>query len=122
MEKNHRIIREKEGQKKPTRYYSTRQEKRVAKEIGAVRTANSGATMFSKGDLLSEKFIIECKTKTKECDSISIKKEWLTKGEREALFMGKQYFALAFDFGDGDTHYIIDKYLFEELLDRLNDN
>lgn len=122
MDKNHRIIREKDGQKKPTRYYSTNQEKRIAKETNSRRTANSGATMFSKGDLLSRDFLIECKTKTKESDSIAIKKEWLTKGEQEALFMGKKYFALAFDFGDGDTHYIIDKYLFEELLDRLNDN
>lgn len=31
-----------------TRYYSNRQEKKVAKAIGGKQTANSGATAFSK--------------------------------------------------------------------------
>lgn len=122
MRKNGRVIREKEGEQKPTRFFSKRQEKQVAKDVGGKRTLNSGATMFSKGDVTADNILLECKTKTKESDSISIKKEWLTKGDKEALFMGKKYFALAFDFGDGDTHYIIDKYLFEELMDKINDN
>lgn len=36
--------------KKSTRYYSTQQEKQIAKNVGGRRTANSGATMFSKGN------------------------------------------------------------------------
>ena len=31
---------------RPTRFYSTRQEKKVAKAVGGKRTANSGATAF----------------------------------------------------------------------------
>ena len=34
--------------------------------------------------------------------------------------MGKKYTALAFDFGDGVNHYIIDKYLFEDLCNYLS--
>ena len=47
---------------KPTRYYSKKQEIEVAKAINGTRTLNSGATMFSKGDIVADKFLIECKT------------------------------------------------------------
>jgi hypothetical protein len=44
---------------------------------------------------------------------ISIKKEWLEKNSNEAIFMGKKYSALTFNFGpDEDNYYIIDEYLF----------
>lgn len=53
-------------------------------------------------------------------DSISIKKEWLEKNVQEAMFMGKKYNALAFNFGpDEENHYIIDEYLFKELMEYL---
>lgn len=39
------ITREKEGNKKPTRYYSKKQEDAIAKATGGHRNANSGATM-----------------------------------------------------------------------------
>lgn len=61
--------------KRPTRYYSDKQEKSVSKAIGGKQTSNSGATMFQKGDVLSPKFLLECKTRTSHCDSISVKKE-----------------------------------------------
>jgi hypothetical protein len=38
--------------KKPTRYYSDKQEKAIAKAVGGKQTANSGATAFQKGDVL----------------------------------------------------------------------
>lgn len=115
-------IREKEGEaKKPTRYYSDKQEKQVAKSVGGKQTANSGATMWQKGDILTTNMLLECKTKTTKSDSISIKKEWLQKNESERVFMGKKYSALAFNFGpDEDNYYIIDEYLFQDLLDYLN--
>ena len=34
-----------------TRYYSNRQERKVAKAVGGRKTANSGATDFNKGAL-----------------------------------------------------------------------
>lgn len=114
------VSREKEGEKKPTRSYSSVQEKAVAKETNGNRTVNSGATPFQKGDVVSDDFLIECKTKTKDSESITVQKEWLDKNEKEALFMGKRYSAVAINFGPGqDNYYIIDKYLFQELKEYL---
>lgn len=115
-------VREKEGeQKKPTRYYSNKQEKQVAKSVGGKQTANSGATMWQKGDILTENMLIECKTKTSPSESISIKKQWIEKNQQEMVFMGKKYSTIAFSFGpDEPNYYIIDEYLFQDLLDYLN--
>lgn len=114
--------RNKEGAKPlPTRHYSKKQEEAVAKATGGKRTPNSGATTWVKSDVLSDKFAIECKTKTSASESISIKKEWFTKQKQEAAFMGKPYSAVVFNFGpDQENHYIIDEYLFLELLNHLN--
>lgn len=115
--------RAKEGAKPlPTRYFSKKQEDAVARAIGGRRTPNSGATDFGgKSDVLSDKFALECKTKTTHSESISIKREWFEKQKQEAMFMGKPYSAIVFNFGpDEENHYIIDEYLFLELLDHLN--
>lgn len=114
--------RQKEGESpKPTRYYSNKQEKQVAQAVGGRQTANSGATPFQKGDILTNNMLLECKTKTSPSESISIKKEWLVKNESERVFMGKKYSAIAFNFGpDENNYYIIDEFLFQDLLDYLN--
>ena len=110
------------GEKPPTRYFSTTQEKQVEKELGGKRTPNSGATNWEKGDVKTDKFLIECKTKTIDSQSISIKKEWIDKNVKEAVFMGKPYTAIAFNFGpDQDNYYIIDKFLFQELIEYLGE-
>ncbi len=109
-------------QPKPTRYYSKKQEDAVAKAVGGRRSKNSGATMFDKSDVSTNKFNLECKTKTSHSDSISIKKEWFEKNKQEAMFMNKPYSAVVFNFGpDEENHYIIDEYLFQFLLDKLNE-
>ena len=109
--------RTKEDESKPTRYYSTKQEKQVAKTLGGTRTKNSGATMFQKGDLTLNDWLIECKTKMSSNESISIKKEWLEKNLKESLFMGKKYNALVFNFGpDEPNYYIIDENTFQDLV------
>lgn len=111
--------RNKEGEKKPTRYYSKKQETSVAEAVGGKRTANSGATMFGgKSDVNVANLIsIECKTKMTPSDSISIKKSWIRKLREEAAFDGHEYTAIAFNFGpDEEMHYIIDEYLFQELV------
>ena len=109
--------REKEGTKLPTRHFSSLQEKKVAKTINGKQTANSGATMFGgKGDVLTsgdESFLIECKTKTTNSDSISIKRDWFRKNKEEMVFQGKQHQAVVFNFGPdepyNENHYIIDE-------------
>ena len=39
---------------KPTRFYSTKQEKAVAQAVGGKQTANSGATPWQKGDVTTK--------------------------------------------------------------------
>lgn len=108
---------------KPTRYYSNRQEKKIAKELGGKQVANSGATSFSKGDVRIKNWLIEAKTVTKEKDSFSIKKAWLLKNKEEAFAMNKPYSALAFNFGpDEENYYIIDEKLFKELVEYKESN
>ena len=105
---------------KPTRFYSNRQEKEVAKTIGGRQTANSGATPFSKGDVVTsgrDGWLIECKTATTAKASFSIKREWLDKNREEAFAMGKAHNALCFDFGNGSNkYYIVDERTFLKIM------
>lgn len=113
-----RVMRE--GDIRPTRFFSKAQEEAVAKEVGGTRQLNSGATLFAKGDVKSMRFLIECKTKTKPSDSISIKKEWIEKLVQESLFEGKENWALAFNFGPNEQdYYVIDGHLFGLLTEKL---
>lgn len=106
---------------KPTRYYSTNQENAIAEKYNGNRTKNSGATMFDKGDVKLDDILVECKTKTTHSESISIKKEWIEKNEQEALFMGKPYNVIAFNFGPGESnHYIISEELFSILINKIS--
>jgi len=103
---------------RPTRFYSKRQETKVAKTLGGKRTANSGATAFSKGDVRLDDWLVECKTSTSEKQSFSIKREWLDKNKEEAFAMGKHYSVLCFDFGDnGQRFYVLDEKTFKEFLE-----
>ena len=104
---------------KPTRYYSSKQEKKVAKTVRGKQSPNSGATAFSKGDVSNDLFLIECKTKTSVSSSIQIKREWFDKLKEEAFAMNRLYYALAFDFGDDERHYVISEKLFKCLLEYL---
>lgn len=103
--------------RKATRYYSKQQEKKVAKAVNGKRTANSGATAFQKGDVITTEWLIECKTKTKDSQSITIKEDWLLKNEEEAFAMGKNNSALCFDFGPSANkrYYVISEKLFQLL-------
>lgn len=102
---------------RPTRFFSNRQEKAVAKVIKGKQVSNSGATAFNKGDVSNESWLIECKTSTTEKQSFSIKRDWLKKNKEEAFAMGKEYNALCFDFGDnGNRYYVIDEKTFKEVL------
>lgn len=109
--------------KHPTRYYSRRQEKKVAKAINGKQTANSGATPFQKGDVVTRDWLIECKTKTKDCSSFTIKEDWLLKNEEEAFAMGKNNSAVCFDFGPSANkrYYVISEKLFRNLQEYMNE-
>lgn len=106
---------------RPTRFYSKQQEKKVAQVVKGKRTANSGATMFSKGDVVTDNFLIECKTCTEPRKSFTLKQEWFDKNKEEAFAMHKDYSAIVFDFGDGEQHYVIDEFLFKILLETLQE-
>ena len=112
--------RDRADQKQPTRYYSKKQEDAIAKRFGGNRVKNSGATQFAKGDVSLDNILLEAKTKTTNASSITIQKEWLLKNDKEALFMGKPYSALAFNFGPNENnYYIINEEMFELLLNYI---
>lgn len=107
---------------KPTRYYSSKQEKKVAKSLLGKLTPNSGATKLGgKADVNVENLVsIECKTKTKSSDSISIKKEWFIKNKESTLIDGTKYEVLAFSFGPNEpNYYIVDEKLFIDFVEYL---
>lgn len=91
---------------KPTRYFSRIQEEKVAQYLGGSLTPNSGAGHTKKGDVLLEDTIVECKTRTKQSISHTIKKEWILDLIKECIAMGKNHWALIFDFG---TQNLIDQ-------------
>lgn len=104
---------------RPTRFYSNKQEKKIAKAVQGQQVANSGATAFKKGDVTTENWLFEAKTKTTESKSFSIKREWIEKNKEEAFAMGKEYNALVIDFGDGEQFYLLDEKTFLELKGNL---
>ena len=106
--------------KKPTRYYSKKQEDSVAKALCGTTVSNSGAPMFCCGDVKLNHFLIECKTHTEPKKSVSIKKEWLDKLKEEAISERKPYHSLAFDFGDGTNYFILDERTFKLFVDMIN--
>ena len=103
--------------KKPTRYFSRRQETRVGKNLGLRIQSNSGATSFEKGDLKGEHILVECKTIVRPQKQRTIEKEWLTKLKEEQISMRKDLSALAFDFGDGEEYVILTIQDFKNLYE-----
>lgn len=106
---------------KSTRFYSKKQEKAVAKSLGGRTVANSGATLWADGDVsVSRHFLIECKTTMTPKSSFSIKKEWLTKIEKERLLVGKEDCALAFNFSPNEqSYYVISEKTFKQYIEYL---
>lgn len=111
---------------KPTRYYSTTQEKHVASLLGGRVQPNSGATPFFKGDVVARDFLVECKTTTTCKESFSIKKEWLEGVNLERIELRKGYCALAFQFAPqelgqphANNYFVVDEYTFRKMLEAL---
>ena len=108
---------------KSTRYYSGRQEKKIAKAVGGRQVANSGAPTFVAGDVITDQFLIEAKTKTTDCKSFTIKEDWLLKNEEEAFAMNRDS-ALCFDFGPSANkrYYIVSERLFDLLQQYMRED
>lgn len=109
--------------KNSTRYYSSQQEKSIAKALGGKCQANSGATLFSKGDVKTDNWLFEAKTCMTEKQSFSIKKEWLDKLQEEAFAMNKEFFSLVFNFGinSNENFYILNERTFKQILKLLEE-
>lgn len=111
--------------KNDRKYRSQKVEKQVSEQLDMELTKGSGSQVFDKGDLKSEKFLLEEKHTTKL--SISIKKYWLQKIREEARDKNK-FWALCVDFTDGDSLEIeesgvmISKELFLTLKEFLKDS
>ena len=104
-----------------TRDASNKQEKVIAKALGARRTPNSGATKFDKGDLIiGQEWLIEAKTCMQPKKSFSIKQDWLKKLKEEQYATNKMYSSLCFDFGENtNRYYIIDEQTFKYIVEIL---
>ena len=124
MSNSFRVRNSESGKNKPTRWYSNKQEKAVASAINGKQSKNSGATLFDKSDVKTDLFTIECKTKTTNSESFTIKRAWFEKQIKENIQMGKPYYAIAINFGPdapyNENYYIIDERLFQTLLEHLN--
>lgn len=103
--------------RKPTRYFSKKQEQRGNKALGFHNVANSGATTFSKGDGKDEHILMEWKTQTEPRKSHSLKKEWFDKHREETFAMGRRFSVLGFDFGDGKNFIVLEEQDFKELYE-----
>lgn len=86
---------------------SNLQEKEVARKLGGNVVSGSGCGNFNSGDVSTDKFLIECKTVTKEQTSFSIKEAWLHKIKEQSFEEGKEHCALAFRFSPKGKDYIV---------------
>lgn len=104
---------------------SIEQETRIAQLFRGKRTPQSGGGKFAKGDVLTESdygsFLIECKTSITPKPSYSVKKEILQKADEERREMGKDFYALAFTFGDEEDYFVLNKKAMAYLLSNLPD-
>lgn len=110
--------------KSANRFYSAKQELRVANELRMKTVPNSGATPFKKGDLKDKYLLVECKTKNTPQLSHTMRKDWIDGIEKEA-FEANRMPALVFDFGDGDDivcmrmkHF---KKIYESFIEYIED-
>lgn len=102
---------------------SIRQENRITRTFKQIqedvrRTMASGALWFQKSDVVTNMFRIEAKTKIKPSSSITLKKGWFDKIEREAFESGK-IGLIAFSFGDNKDYIAINSDDFIALMKEL---
>lgn len=107
-----------------TRYYSSQQEKDVAKVLGGKVQSNSGAGKFQKGDVIvSKNFLADCKTSIEEKKSFSVKKKDFEKIRDERISMGCKYEALVHNFGSGTENlYTISERAMKDFVALLKES
>lgn len=108
-----------------TRYYSDAHEKSICKALGARQQPNSGASKFSKGDIVHDgaSMLIEAKCAMSEKQSVSVKKEWFEKNKSESFAIRKSNQAVCINFGpDTDNLYIINERLMQYLIKCLSND
>ena len=110
--------------KEATRYYSDLHEKSVCRALGASQTPNSGASKWTKGDVVQRaaSLLIECKTVMSEKQSVSIKRDWIVKNKEEAFLNRLDNSCLCINFGpDTNNYYVIDEKLMKFLVEKLEE-
>jgi len=75
---------------KDTKFYSSKQEKLVAKELGGYSIGGSGAMPGVPGDVKTEDWLVECKTHTQSDQNIFFDLNVWTKIKNEAMGMHKK--------------------------------
>ena len=109
--------------KTATRYFSTKQEKMVAKMVDGKRTANSGAAKLTGGDVYTQDTLYECKTVMSPVKLYSVKKAVLDKVRQEAFALHKRNYAMVFNFEpDGECFYVLPQKYYTELLGYYKEN
>lgn len=102
---------------------SVAQEERVAKIFNGKRTPQSGGGKWRKGDILTDNencsFLVECKTSVTQKPSYSISRKVLEKSDEERREMGKDFYALAFTFGDEEDFFVLNKKAMKYLLSNI---
>lgn len=99
-----------------TKKVSIKQEERVARLFSGNRTPQSGGGKWKKGDVLSEDFLIECKTTLSVRTSYSVSRSILDKADEERREMNKPFYALAFTFGTEEDFFVVDTKAMKYLL------
>jgi hypothetical protein len=93
---------------------SIKQEKRLAKDLGAKRTPQSGAKDTAPADMILGNYVIESKATNK--DSIVLHKEWLDQLTQSPINYGKIP-TLVLDFTKhGERYIILDETDFKKLI------
>jgi len=83
---------------------SIKQEKKLAKEIGAKLTPQSGAQDTSPADMIKGNYVIE--SKSTKGDSLSVKREWLDQVKQSPINYGKIP-TLILDFTKTNDKYVV---------------
>lgn len=84
------------------------------KQPEAKRQVNSGAMWHSKGDIVLEHALLECKergtTNSRGEKTISIPKEWISKQEDEAFQEQRPYWYIPFGYKNDDGIYLVKSF------------
>jgi hypothetical protein len=82
-------------------------ERKIAKLLGGKRIPLSGSISFIPGDVITDRFLVECKLRgSSGRKQIAIEKSWLTKIEKEARSQDKVPL-LIFKYKNDKAYYVI---------------